>query len=160
MDSRVLYLHADTPSWPSLLQTHLLDVKVQAKVAGGKLNLAKAFISGSMYQGWPNILYKSHKMTHLLEPNWVTVLHPNMKQTNALLVVLEGEYAGRFALRICHTHHSSQAMALVGIIVNGMQSNQMGIEVHLPVEHLWIVQETNEEKKCYDCPLSHYLITA
>ena len=81
-----------------LLQTHLLDVKIQAKVAGGKLNLAKTFVSGFMYQGWPKILYKFHKTTHSLEPNWITVLHPNMKQTDALLVVLEEKYAGRFAL--------------------------------------------------------------
>ena len=143
-----------TPSVPALpdhplLQTHLLDVKVQAKVAGGELNLAKTFVSGSMYQGRPKILYKSHKTTRPLEPNWVTILHPNVKQTDALLVVLEGEYAGRFALRICHTHRDSQAMALVGIIdrVDGMRPNQTGIEVHLPAEHLGIVQETNEEKK-------------
>jgi hypothetical protein len=141
-----------------LLQTHLLDVKVQAKVVGGELNLTKVFVSGSMYQGWPQILYKSYKTTRPLEPNWVTVLHPNVKQTDALLVILEGEYAGRFALRICHTHHGSQAMALVRIIdrVAGMHPNQMRIEVHLPAEHLGIVQETNEEKKWHtECIKTH-----
>jgi len=72
-----------------------------------------------------------------------------MKQTDALLVILEGEYAGRFALQICHTHHGSQTMARVGIIdrIAGMWPNQMGIEVHLPSEHLRIVQEMNEEEK-------------
>lgn len=117
-------------------------------MVGGGLNLAKTFVSGSMYQGRPKILYKSRNTIRYLEPNWVTVLHPNVKQTDALLVVLEGEYAGRFALRICHTHRGSQAMARVGIIdrVAGMRPNQTGIEVHLPPEHLGIVQETNEEK--------------
>jgi hypothetical protein len=72
-----------------------------------------------------------------------------MKQTDALLVILEGEYVGRFALRICHTLRGSQAMALVGIIdrIAGMRPNQTGIEVHLPAEYLGIVQEMNEEKK-------------
>jgi 3-deoxy-D-manno-octulosonic-acid transferase len=139
------------PSLPDhpLLQSHLLDVKVQAKVVGGQLNLAKTFISCSMYEGRPKILYTAHKTTHALEPNWVTILHPNVKQTNALLVVLEGEYAGRFALRICHTHRDSQAMALVQIIdrVAGVCPNLTDIEVPLHAEHLAIVQETNEEKK-------------
>ena len=118
-------------------------------MAGGRLDLAKTFVSGSMYQGQPKILYKCQKMTRPLEPNWVTILHPNVKQTDALLVILEGEYVGRLALQICHTHHGSQAMACVGIIdrVTGMQPHQMGIEVHLPPEHLGIVQETKEEKK-------------
>jgi len=72
-----------------------------------------------------------------------------VKQTDALLVILEGEYAGRFALRICHTHCGSQATARVGIIdrITCIRPNQTGIEVHLPLEHLGIVQETNEEKK-------------
>ena len=97
------HTHVLTPPIPALpdhplLQTHLLDVKVQAKVAGGELNLAKTFVSGSMYQGWLNILYKSHKTTHPLESNWVTILHLNVKQTDTLLVVLKGEYVGRFTL--------------------------------------------------------------
>jgi hypothetical protein len=126
-----------------------LDVKVQAKVVGGRFNLAKTFVSGSMYEGQPKILYTANKTTHCLEPNWVTVLHPNVKSTDALLIILEGEYAGRFALRICHTHRDSQAMALVGIIdrAAGMCPNQTGVEVPLPAVHLAIVQESNEEKK-------------
>ena len=51
-----------------------------------------------MYQEQPKILYKCQKMTHPLEPNWVTILHLNVKQTNTLLVILEEEYAGRLAL--------------------------------------------------------------
>ena len=157
------HTHVPTPPVPALpdhplLQTHLLDVKVQAKVASGELNLAKTFVSGSMYQGQPNILYKSHKMTHPLESNWVTILHPNVKQMDTLLVVLEGEYAERFTLRICHTHCDSQSMALVRIIdhIAGMRPNQMGIEVHIPVEHLRIVQETNEENKWHmECMKTH-----
>ena len=143
-----------TPPIPALpdhplLQSHLLDVKVQAKVVGGQFNLAKTFVSGSMYEGWLNILYMAHKMTRPLEPNWVTVLHPNVKQMDGLLVILEGEYVGRFALRICYTHHDLQAMALVGIVDHSidMRPNQLGIEVPLPAEHLAIVQKTNEEKK-------------
>ena len=97
------HIRIPTPPIPSLpdhplLQSHLLDVKVQAKVVGGQFNLAKTFVSGSMYEGRPTIWYTANKTTHALEPNWVTVLHPNVKQTNALLVVLEWEYAGRFAL--------------------------------------------------------------
>ena len=92
-----------TPPVPALpdhplLQRHLLDVKIQARVVGGQFNLAKTFVSGSMYEGWPKILYMAHKTTCILEPNWVTVLCPNVKQTDSLLVILEGEYAGRFAL--------------------------------------------------------------
>ena len=132
-----------------LLQRHHLDVKVQARVVSSQFNLAKTFVSGSMYEGQPKILYTAHKTTRILEPNWVTVLRPNVKQTDSLLVILEGEYAGRFALRICHTHRGSQAMALVGIVdhTTDMHPNQTRIEVPLPTEHLAIVQETNEEKK-------------
>jgi hypothetical protein len=128
-----------------------LNVKVQAKVVGGQFNLAKTFVSGSIHEGRPKILYTANKTTRALEPNWVTILHPNVKQTDALLVILEGEYAGRFALRVCHTHRGSQAMALVRIIdyVPGTMPcpTQTEMEVHLPAEHLAIVQETKEEKK-------------
>jgi len=34
-----------------LLQSHLLDIKVQAKLLGSQHKVAKTFISGSMYEG-------------------------------------------------------------------------------------------------------------
>jgi len=34
-----------------LLQSHLLDIKVQAKLSGSQHKVAKTFISGSMYEG-------------------------------------------------------------------------------------------------------------
>ena len=90
-------------------------------------------------------------MTYVVDPNWVTILHPNVKATDALLVVLEGEHAGRFALLICQTHRSSKTMALVAIIDHaaGMQPNQTRIEVALPAEDLVIVQEMKVEKDRY-----------
>jgi len=132
-----------------LLQSHLLDIKVQAKLSGGQHKVAKIFISGSMYEGRLRILYTTHKTTYVMDPNWITILHPNVKVTDALLVVLEGEHTGRFALRICQTHCGSKTMALVVIIdhATGMQSNQTGIEVALPAEDLAIVQETKVEKE-------------
>jgi len=84
-----------------LLQSHLLDVKAQAKLSDGQHKVAKTFISGFMYEGWLRILYTTHKTTYVMDPNWVTILHPNMKVTDALLVVLEGEHPGRFTLWIC-----------------------------------------------------------
>jgi len=83
-------------------------------------------------------------MTYPLEPDWVTILHLNMKVTDALLVILEREYAGRFTLRICQTHYESKTVALVEIIdcITGMQSSQTGIKVACPAENLVIVQET------------------
>jgi len=143
-----------TPPVPALpdhplLQSHLLDVKVQAKLLGGQHKVAKTFISGSMYEGQPRILYMTHKTTYVVDPNWVTILHPNVKATDALLVILEGEHAGRFALQICQTHRGSKTMVLVAIIdhVAGMQPNQTGIEVALPAEDLAIVQEMKVEKE-------------
>jgi len=132
-----------------LLQSHLLDVKVQAKLSGSQHKVAKTFISGSMYEGRPRILYMTYKMTYVMDPNWVTILHPNVKATDALLVILDGEHVGRFTLQICQTHHSSKTMALVTIIdhATGMQPNQTGIEVALPAEDLAIVQEMKVEKE-------------
>ena len=132
-----------------LLQSHFLDVKVQAKLLGGHHKVAKTFISGSMYEGQPRILYTTHKTTYVMDPNLVTILHLNVKATYALLVVLEGEHVGRFALQICQTHHSSKTLALVIIIdhATGMQPNQTGIEVALPAEDLAIVQEMKVEKE-------------
>jgi len=40
----------------------------------------------------------THKTTYVMDSNWVTILHLNVKATDALLVVLEGEHARRFAL--------------------------------------------------------------
>jgi len=100
----------------------------------------------------------THKTTYVMDPNWVTILHPNVKTTDALLVVLEREHAGRFALRICQIHHSSKTMALVAIIdrAAGMQPNQTGIEIALPAENLAIVQEMKVEKKWHmECMKAH-----
>ena len=120
--------------------------------------MAKTFISGSMYEGRPRILYTTHKTTYVVDPNWVTILHPNVKATNALLVVLEGEHTGRFALRICQTHRGSKTMALVAIIdcAAGMQPNQTRIEVALSAEDLAIVQEMKVEKEWHiECMKAH-----
>jgi len=132
-----------------LLQSHLLDVKVQAKLSGGQHKVAKIFISGSMYEGRLRILYTTHKTTYVMDPNWVTILHPKVKATDALLVILEREHMGRFALQICQTYCGSKTMALVVIIdrTAGMQPNQTGIEVALSAEDLVIVQETKVEKE-------------
>ena len=88
-------------------------------------------------------------MTYIVDPNWITILHPNVKATDALLVVPEGEHMGRFALQIFQIHRSSKTMALVAIIdrAAGMQPNQTRIEVALPAEDLAIVQETKVEKE-------------
>jgi hypothetical protein len=79
----------------------------------------------------------------------VTVIHPNIKQTDALLIILEGEYAGRFALCICHSHSYAEDTALVSLIdqIEGSIPSQPGIEVHIAAKHLGITFETKEEKK-------------
>jgi len=91
----------------------------------------------------------THKTTYVMDPNWVTILHPNVKATDALLVILEGEHTGRSAPRICQTHRGLKTMALVTIIdrATGIQPNQTGIEVALPAEDLAIVQEMKVEKE-------------
>ena len=111
--------------------------------------MTKTFVSGSMYEGRLRILYMAIKTTHVLQPEWVTVTHPNVKATDALLVVLEGEYAGRFTLWICQTHCELKTVALVKIInhITVMQSSLTGIEVALPAENLVIVQEMKVEKE-------------
>jgi hypothetical protein len=133
-----------------LFRPHLLDIKVQATVTGGQFNLSKVFVSSTMHEGKQQIIYKANRKIHVLDPNWVTIIHPNIKQTDALLVVLEGEHAGRFGLRICHSRSHSDT-ALVHII-NGIEDStpsQSGIEVRIPATHLAIVFETKEEKRLH-----------
>ena len=133
----------------TLLHESLLDNKVQAKVVGGGLDLSKVFVYGSIQDGRPKLLYTANRKTQILEPNWVTITHPNVKQTDALLVVVKGEHIGKFALRICHSRRGSEVMALVEIInrVEGSKPTGTGIELHLPADYLAIVYETKEEKK-------------
>lgn len=132
-----------------LFSAHLLDVKVQVKVTGGQFNLSKVFVASAMHEGKRKIIYKANRKIHVLNPNWVTIIHPNVKQTDALLVVLEGEYAGRFALRVCHSRSHSEDTALVNLIdrTERSRSSQTRIEVHIPAKYLAIVLETKEEKK-------------
>ena len=79
----------------------------------------------------------------------MSVIHPNVKQTDALLVIIKGEHMGRFGLRICHSHSGSQASALLEIIdrVEDSKPTRTGIEICLPAEYLAIILETKEEKK-------------
>ena len=85
----------------------------------------------------------------MLDPTWVTIIHPNIKQTDALLVVLAGKYAGRFGLRICHSRGHSEDTALIKIIdrVEGSRPSETGIEAHLPAKHLAITFECSKEKR-------------
>jgi hypothetical protein len=160
--SSTLVHHSSTLTTPPSIQTlapdtpdhiiflaNILDVKVQAKVASENLNFSKVFVCSSMREGKLKITYTKNRNTQVLDPNWVTIIHPNVKQTDALLVVLQGEYAGRFALRICHSRSHSEDTALVKIInrIEGGRLMETGLEVHLPAKHLAIAWESNEEKK-------------
>ena len=141
-------LNLIVPEHP-LLNPLLFDVKVQVKVLGGQLNLAKVYVSSMMHEGRPRIIYTANRRSRVLEPGWVTVIHPNVKQTDALLVVLKGEYLGRFALRIRHTRCNDQETALVELIdrVDRAKPRHTGIDLHLPADHLGIVSDTKEEKQ-------------
>ena len=132
-----------------LFSANLLDVKIQVKVTGGQFKLSKAFVSSTMHEGKQRIIYQANRKIYVLDPTWVTIIHPNIKHTDALLIVLEGEHAGRFALRICHSRSHSEPTALVSIInrVDSSRPSQTGIEVHIPEKYLAIVFETKEEKK-------------
>jgi hypothetical protein len=99
--------------------------------------------------GQPSIQYSTNKKIRTLQPNWVTVIHPNIKHTRSLLVVIKGEHTGEFGLRICHSRHDSRNTALVALIRRNKVSppTLTGIEKHFLSEELAIVEESKDEKK-------------
>jgi hypothetical protein len=155
---------SQTPGWntrattpPSACPPHILfdarlfGVKVQAKVEGGPGNMtfASVFVWAELVENQPSIRYSANRKIQTLNSNWVTVLHPNIKQTRGLLIVIKGEHAGKFGLRICHSRHNSQDTALVALINRnkGSPPTLTGVEKHFLSEELAIVEESKEEKK-------------
>jgi hypothetical protein len=154
---------AQTPSWntrtptpPPTPPTHILfdprlfGIKVQAKVNGGPgMTYNSIFVSAELIEDHPRIQYLANRQIHTLQPDWVTVIHPNIKQTRALLIVVKGEHTGEYCLRICHSRCGSQDTALVALIQRNKVSppTLKEVEKHFSSEELAIVEESKDEKK-------------
>jgi hypothetical protein len=97
----------------------------------------------------PTLCYSARNTEYPLEPSWVTVLTPNVRQHKGLLLVVKGEHIGKFGLRICHHIVEEQAMALVAFINRSERSPPMltGEEVRLYANQLVIVDESKVEKE-------------
>jgi hypothetical protein len=89
----------------------------------------------------------SKKTEHHLDPSWVKILHPNVKQHRGLMLVIKGEHVGKFGMRVCH-YSGEKDMALVAFIhcVEGMRPTLTGEEARLFPDELAIVEQTKDEK--------------
>jgi hypothetical protein len=132
-----------------LLDPRLPKVRIQAKVDAPNMTFAKAYVYSKDVRGCPTICYSAKKTETHLQPNWVTVIHPNVKLHRGLLLVLEGEHIGKFGLRICHNIRDGQAMALLAFInrMNGLPPTLTGEEARFFDYQLAIVEESKKESK-------------
>jgi hypothetical protein len=130
-----------------LLDSQLHNVKVKALINGGEYNGKTMNVYGALYNGQAKIHGKFGKKTTILEPEWISLVPPDVTRHEGLLIIIKGEYFGQFARRIHHGFNGTQRTALVAI-VNRREGVQDSVvkEVHLTADYFAIVEETKAAK--------------
>jgi hypothetical protein len=98
------------------------------------------------------IVHSVNKTVLKLDPESVTITHPNAKRADGLLVVIKGDHCGEHGRRITHKNLSDGSTLLVVTMVkrsNDAPETLMDPEVdlELPEDHWAQVDETKESKQ-------------
>ena len=99
-----------------LLNSQLHNVKVKALVNGGEYKDKTMFVYGALRDGQAHIHGKFGKTISILQPEWISLVPPDVTCHEALLIIIKGQHFGRFAHRIHHGLSGTQKTALVAII--------------------------------------------
>jgi hypothetical protein len=88
-----------------------------------------------------------------LAPAWVSSISPNPTRNNGLLVVVEGEYCGKYVGQIHHRYYeddgNKQELILLAVIkkVDGAADTLTGEQFELGPDSLCLAVETSEDRK-------------
>ena len=81
---------------------------------GHKRKELSAFVMSM--EGRLSFRHKKYNSLEYLSPEWVTPKYPNPKRENGLLVVIQGEYFGKFARRIYHRFIGDEVIAILAVV--------------------------------------------
>lgn len=141
-----------TPTFRHILLNELLTkVKLNVIVNGGGCVQKEVAASVAVVDGHLEICHIKYGRTNILQPEWVTPKHPNAAHDNGLLVVITGEYCGRFVRRLNHRHTGSVSLMTLAVITRAEDGSQTleGEVLELGTDVLCTVTEPKEERERY-----------
>ena len=83
-----------------LFDPRLLGIKIKVKFMGGIYENKEVDITPSIVNGQPVFPFKHYKIRINYPPEWVSVVLPNTKQDEGLLVVIKGKHCGKLIHRV------------------------------------------------------------
>ena len=116
---------------------------------GGGLCYENATIWGTLLNGRRQIVFSVNKAVRELHPSWVQFIHPNVKQTDGLLVVVKGKHTATFVRRLTHKKVDREFVALCLVVfrVPKAADTVTDTTLDLPADHLACVVETRDETR-------------
>lgn len=143
-------LHHENPAH-ILLHPSFEGLEVRAKVKGGVFEAEKEKLVQILKIDDRSVLRTKNQRTVVtLEPEWVTVVHPNGRGDISLLVCITGEHLGKFCRRIHHRDDRSGPVSIFVAFVErhpNTSDSLSGEEMEAPMSHFAIVSETQAEKQ-------------
>lgn len=135
-----------------LLRSCFEGLEVKAIVKGGVFEAAKEkFVQIVRIDDHLILRTKNQRTVVALEHDWVTIVHPNARGDNNLLVYITGKHLGKFCRRIHHRDDSSGPVSIYVAIVerhpNSSDSLSGEEQLEAPMSHFAIVAETQVEKE-------------
>ncbi len=132
-----------------LLDPRLLNAQLRVNVNGGGFNNKELTVSIRSINGQLGIRRIVYKTANFVDPEWVSVKHPNPTRDNGLLIVIKGDHCGKYVRRIHHQYESGKAIVLLAVVSReaGSMDRLTGEELGLDVFHLCVCEESKEHKK-------------
>ena len=89
-----------------------------------------------------------NKTSFFLLPDRVSAKHPNAMRDNGLLVVIQGEHAGKYVWRLRHKYKDGRASMILAVVrpVDGAADTLVGERLELDVNFLCVAVETKKQK--------------
>lgn len=104
-------------------------------------------------EGDVSIRHYVYNTSRGLAPSWVSPKSPSPTRDNGILMVVKGNYCGKYVRRIHHRYHEDngnmQALILLAVVkkVDGAVDTLTGEQLELCPDSLCIAVETNEDRK-------------
>ena len=138
------------PTHP-LLDPHLVGKVAQVTVSAGPHPKKDALMSTLPGQNNEVAIQQSwHNQSFYLQPEWVTLQHPNPTHNNGLLVVIRGDHCGKYVHHIHHHYdNNNHLITQLAVVehVDGATDALVEEQIELPPEDLCQGFETKQEKK-------------
>jgi hypothetical protein len=132
-----------------LFDPRLLGIKIKVKFTGGIYENKEVDITPSIVDGQPVFPFKHYKTRINYPPEWVSVVPPNTKRDEGLLVVIKGEHCGKLVRRV-HFRYDDDEKPIADLAVvhhaEGARDTLTGERLELTADDLGSVAEAPSDK--------------